>query len=699
MSVRLSFLSACSEVFTMTTNVTDPTLDGQWLDFYALLDVPVSADEDTIRRRIGKMYADASSNTEHRNLQLRMYFQSLVERVLPQARRVLLDPQWRAKYDRQHILQSIGDPSAQNYVAFIATMRGGEISNQPDSDLSQLPARVQDEIIAARQVVECARAGLELDLIPSQAVKTRTASAPELSKKSAHSSSPIIPSKAALKAESSALKTELSIPTKSAVAAKTKATSRPQTESSEVYGEIYRETVTVPQPKSRPSSKNQSLVEVQEGEAVRAKTLTAQEARDIRRRRESNIDDEPFVAPPSFYEKISGEPKLPSRPGRVGGASSRVVVGEQPTKRGQRVLSPMSLNLMVAITGVLFTISIQKFASTPAIATSADRMPVFLAVSPEMAPALSRAESAWEKTGDGQNFDVVLQEAESGAGARRALSGGESAPDAWIPASVSSVDAYNAVASSSKSQTTVELLAKTPVVLIARADHAGQLHRLFPDHQIPSWSALRSAVVADARGHFGLSDPQKTSVGSLVRFSMAREWGDSNGTTPAAAVKNNAFWKWMGDFEKNSPSTYPSTNALTNDLLQDGASRIWWGLAYESDALRAMSQGQNLELYYLPRTISADHPFCEVERVGAPVEVAMARQKFKDFLRSNDGQKMLLSAGMRPANLSLTTRVKGNPFLNPTFQERGLRQSLGNDERDASSTIPALQSAWAKRFK
>ncbi|RYG63772.1 hypothetical protein EON80_20545, partial [bacterium] len=148
--------------------MTPPPVDGQWLDFYALLDVPVSADEDTIRKRIGKVYSEAAANSDHRDLSRRHYFQSLVERVLPQCRRVLLDPEWRAKYDRQHILHSIGDPSAQNYVAFIASMRGKDMGAHTDEE--NLPQRLQDDIKAAREVVECAVQGTELDLLPSKAV-------------------------------------------------------------------------------------------------------------------------------------------------------------------------------------------------------------------------------------------------------------------------------------------------------------------------------------------------------------------------------------------------------------------------------------------------------------------------------------------------------------------------------------------------
>ncbi|RYX83649.1 hypothetical protein EON83_13675 [bacterium] len=722
MSLHLKFLSAGSEVFSMTTNVTDPTLDGQWLDFYALLDVPVSADEDVIRRRIGKVYADSSANTEHRDMKLRMYYLSLVERVLPQARRVLLDPQWRAKYDRQHILHSIGDPTAQNYVAFIAAMRGGEISNQPDSDLSQLPARVQDEINAAREVVECARAGLELELLPSQAVKTKAVPPHTLSKPEVRSSSlppkpSSLPSKVTAQPAkpSASAKPEALIPEASAPKKPLNPTRERSVASERPVASVHRETTVVnnpvqtqheqPEPVAPPKAKKSTpsapVVEIQEGELVRAKMLTAEEARDIRRRRNSHVDDEPFVAPPSFHEKISGEPKLPPRKGANGSSPSRVVVGDNTVGGRKRVLSPTSLNLMVAITGVLFTISIQKFASTPAVATSTERMPILLVASPEIAPALQNAETVWEKTNDGQYYDVVLQELDESGGVRRALNGGETAPDVWIPANDSAIESYNALAPRFKRQTLAlgDSLARTPIVLMARSDRAGELRRRFPNHQIGSWDALRDAITAGASGHFGLSDPQKTSVGALTRFSMSREWADSNGMAPREAAKSNGFWKWMNTFELNTPSAYPSMSDLVNDLTQDGASRVWWGLTYESDALRSMSKGEAVEVYYLPRTILADHPFCDVERVGAGVEVAAARQEFKRFLRSEDGQKSLLLSGMRPSNLSLQTHVKGNPFTNVNFQSRGIHQTLGRDERDGSSTLPVLLGAWAKRFK
>ncbi len=704
MSVRLKFLSGNSEIFTMTTNVMESPLDKQWLDFYALLEVPVDADEATLRRRIGRVYSDASANAEHRDLQKRMWYQSLIEHVLPQARRVLLDAAWRAKYDRQHILHSIGDPSAQPYVAFIASMRGGEISNAPGSDLTQLPAKMQDEILAAREVVECARAGLQLELLPSQAVRTNPNASPvaplpsrplsvEVQPSGSDASGPAIPTKRKSDGEE-----HTPASAKESVNREATSAARPRTrESYEVSGQTE---LTAPAPRLLP--RVPAPLEKQAGEPARAKVMTAQEANARRRRARANTPAaEPFVSVDTLHDKLNGDVVVPARANRkkAGQGRSRVVVGDDLV--AGRTLSPTSLHLLVAITGVLLTISIQRFAATPAVATGAGRLPVLVAASPEMASALGRLQSGWNKTPEGQNFDIVVQTVEGEAGVRRVLGHGGMAPDAWMPSSNAWLDRYNSLAPRAGREplSAGDSVAGTPVVLLVRAEHAGELTRRFPDHRVPSWSALRAAVGVGAPGRFGLSDPQQTAVGALSRFSMAREWGESHAQAPAGAVKSGAFWEWMKGFESNTPSAYGTTGDLVNDLSNGSASRLWWGLAYESDAITAMNAGKNVEVWYLPRTILADHPFYGVERVGAPVEVSAGRATFERFLRSDEGQKNLLLAGMRPTRFSLGARIKGNPFGNTLFQERGLRATLPRDERSGTGLVSVLGAQWAKRFK
>ncbi|RYG57650.1 ABC transporter substrate-binding protein, partial [bacterium] len=382
------------------------------------------------------------------------------------------------------------------------------------------------------------------------------------------------------------------------------------------------------------------------------------------------------------------------------GRVSRVVVGDNRVSHG-RLISPTSMNLMVAIVGVLLTITIQKFATTPAIATSQNRVPIYLAVASEMESAMLQAETAWEKTPEGANFDLVVQSVDSKAGLRRALGSGGQMPDAWIPSDSLWADRYNALAPSFKRQAIVsdQSIAQTPIVLVARADRAGELRRRFPQHNISTWSALRDAVQVGAQGHLGLTDPQKAASGALARVSMAREWGASRGLSANEAAGNKAFWAWMAAFEENAPAAPPQTGAMVKDLVQGTSSRFWWGIAYESDALEWMKQGKALEIYYLPRTTISDHPFCHVDRVGAPAGVAQGRNSFEKFLRSSDTQKQLLSNGFRPVEVSLKTKTADNPFLNANIRQRGARaENLPRAERASNAALETIAREWGKRF-
>ena len=702
------------------------SVDGQWLDFYALLDVPAGAEEDVIRKRIGKVYSEAAANSDHRDITRRLYFQTLVERVLPQCRRVLLDPEWRAKYDRQHILNAHGDPTAQNYVAFIASMRGKDASVPVDE---AIPQRLQDEINGARAVVECAWQGTQLELLPTEAVSKRdvpgenvaSAASPASTEKvapKAQNLAPKIPENASarLSAPQSAPKTadsngrgnaapKASQPVTAAALPKTglpvETVAREFEDSAKMASATPQTPVTSSSVASSPVGSKVAPAPVQAappavfveeinqaGEAAHAQVITAQEASQIRRRRASNPGEN---APVSDRLRKTRQ-----------GPISRVVVDQAaPTSARGRFLSSTSMNLMVAIVGVLLTITVQKFAGTPAVATSSGRTPIFVAVSPEMEGVLQSAKTGWEKTPEGAGFDLVVQNVVSHEGLRRALGEKAAIPDVWIPSDASWVDLYNRQAASLKrgAITADSSIAQSPMVLIARSERAGELRRAFPNHQIASWSALRFSVARGAAGHLGLADPQKTEAGALSRFSMAREWGASRGLSPALAIKRADFWKWMAVFEDNSPSGSARTGDMIKDMAQGTTGRFWWVIAYESDALRWMNAGKQLEIYYLPRTTYANHPVCTLERVGASDGVARGRTSFEKYLRSDAVQKQALGEGFRPTEISLKTKIGNNPFLRSDFRARGARiEGLPLEERSNAPATRALVQEWGKRF-
>lgn len=69
-----------------------------FVDFYELLGTPQGASEAELRDRIQLLYSEAQANRDHRNLNKRRDYQSLLE-YLPQARTALLDADKRATYD------------------------------------------------------------------------------------------------------------------------------------------------------------------------------------------------------------------------------------------------------------------------------------------------------------------------------------------------------------------------------------------------------------------------------------------------------------------------------------------------------------------------------------------------------------------------------------------------------------------------
>jgi len=728
-------------------------VDGKWLDFYALLEVPVNASEDQLRKRIGKAYAEASANSDHRDLAKRHYYQALVERVLPQCRRVLLDPEWRAKYDRQHILHSINDPSAQDYVTFIASARGTDTR----SDATELPQRVREEIKIARAVVSTVETGEVLELLPARALSAAelppAASEPDaaLSRHAAwlagmtpdpagESETDSIPasSPAASSIPAQSLPGTAPVPAPPAtppVAApapnsvyaqagqfsdkvETRATirkpapaepakpaavqppgTRSVTDAGTALGsrdpEAHRAAPAAAssQPATNPAdSTAEAPVE------VRAQVITAAQAADIRRRRASN-PGAPLTAEPAMDGSLS----IPSRNQRGKGKVSRVLVGDETGVRPQRrrVLSPTSLNLMVAIAGVLLTITIQRFAATPADATSAQRVPLFIAYPSSLEPVMSSASEAWENTSDGAGVNIVLQEVDAQVGVNRVLGEDGATPDMWIPSDSLWSDRYNDLAPGAKRRMIQSRgsVVETPVVLVARDDHASVLEQRFPDHIIPSWDALRDAIASGAPGHFGLTDPDTSGAGAVARYSMAHEWTDDHGLSLSAATGNNALWKWMDGFESNVPAVPASTNSLVKDLVWGTTGNYWWAVAYESDALGWMAQGKPLQIYYLPRTDYADHPLFDIDRLGAPSEALAARASFEAFMHSTAIQTSLLRHGYRPTEIGLDTDVSGNPFIDPRLRQRGVRiEGLPRADRIEYSTLKALCDEWARRY-
>lgn len=72
----------------------------EFVDLYEVLELPVDADRNTLRKKINELYLDAQRNLDHRTFATRVRYQELFEVTLPQARYILLDDGRRDEYNR-----------------------------------------------------------------------------------------------------------------------------------------------------------------------------------------------------------------------------------------------------------------------------------------------------------------------------------------------------------------------------------------------------------------------------------------------------------------------------------------------------------------------------------------------------------------------------------------------------------------------
>lgn len=114
-----------------------------FVDFYGLLGVPQTSSETELRDRIQSLYSEAQANRDHRNLNKRRDYQSLLE-YLPQARTALLDADKRAAYDAYAAQAQAGSAP----VPFATLM--AELSGAPTGDEASDVLGVQESGRGAR---------------------------------------------------------------------------------------------------------------------------------------------------------------------------------------------------------------------------------------------------------------------------------------------------------------------------------------------------------------------------------------------------------------------------------------------------------------------------------------------------------------------------------------------------------------------
>lgn len=114
-------------------NLTDAVNPNGFIDFYQMLGVAPDSPTDAIRSRINELYAEAQANRDHRNLNKRRDYQTLLE-YLPNARTALLEEDKRAQYNAYSIEANAGAPSL-TFEAFMGQLSGAAQAEADRTDV------------------------------------------------------------------------------------------------------------------------------------------------------------------------------------------------------------------------------------------------------------------------------------------------------------------------------------------------------------------------------------------------------------------------------------------------------------------------------------------------------------------------------------------------------------------------------------
>ena len=141
-------------------NLVSAQLEDGTIDFYTLLGESPTASPDELRLKIQALYSDAQANRDHRNLNKRREYQTLLE-LLPTARTVLLDDSKRERYDAFLSSAKTGS-SPGDFESFINELINASEAGESRTDVlgvQDKPKEVRARVINTPQQAPTSRAG------------------------------------------------------------------------------------------------------------------------------------------------------------------------------------------------------------------------------------------------------------------------------------------------------------------------------------------------------------------------------------------------------------------------------------------------------------------------------------------------------------------------------------------------------------
>jgi DNA-dependent RNA polymerase auxiliary subunit epsilon len=114
-------------------NVSEAVKPNGFVDFYLMLGLEPGAPLEDVRARINALYSEAQANRDHRNLNKRREYQTLLE-YLPHARTALLDADKRTQYN-EYSAQVQSGAATDNFTTFMGKLSGAAAAQEDRTDV------------------------------------------------------------------------------------------------------------------------------------------------------------------------------------------------------------------------------------------------------------------------------------------------------------------------------------------------------------------------------------------------------------------------------------------------------------------------------------------------------------------------------------------------------------------------------------
>jgi Ca-activated chloride channel homolog len=203
----------------------------------------------------------------------------------------------------------------------------------------------------------------------------------------------------------------------------------------------------------------------------------------------------------------------------------------------------------------------------------------------------------------------------------------------------------------------------------------------------PAWSYYSGGEFGDVL-RLGHTHPGLSASGASTLLAIVQAAGATTEAVTVGDIEQPIVQASVGAFEAAVSWFSPTTLSLAQTMSERGITYLGAAVMYENNVLDyGAGDPEIVPIYPFEGTFMASHPACL--NATAVAESRQAATLFRNYLLSQEGQRLAVSKGLRPAD-------KSTPIGAPLDASRGV--NLNEPQRlfnaPSVATIYAIQELW-----